>query len=277
MRAFAISTRAAVLAAAVMAGGAVPVMAAPADDVFELLRLDELIEVMREEGLSSGAEMASSMGLRADAVWQERVGAIYDTAAMEEVLRDALDDSLDPAIVPQLTSFFTTAPGADFLEWEIAARRALLDPDVEAAAQEAAAAAFAADNPRLALIGAYIAANDIIESNVSGGMNGSYAFYRGMRAGGALPPELTDSMILQDVWLQEDVLRENTTDWAYSYLFMAYAPADDAALEAYIAFSESEAGQGMSSSLFAAFDTLFVTLSEAMGLAVAQRLATLEL
>lgn len=277
MRAFAITTRAALLAATVMTGGAGIAHAAPVDEVFELLRLDDLMEVMREEGLSSGAEMAASMGLRPDSIWQERVGAIYDIDVMEDVLRSALAESLDPAIIPDLTDFFTSDPGEDFLKWEIEARRALLDPDVEQAAQEAAAAARANDNPRLPLITAYIDANDIIESNVTGGMNGSYAFYRGMRAGGALPPELTDSMILQDVWQQEETLRENTTDWAYTYLFMAYAPADDAALEAYIAFSESEAGQGMSSALFAAFDTLFVTLSEAMGLAVAQRLAVMEL
>lgn len=277
MRAFAISTRSAVFALAALAGAAGPALADPADEVYEILQLDALMEVMRDEGLASGDDMAANMGLRADQSWRDRVAAIYDVDAMGELLRDGIAGSFDAQYLPALTDFFTSEPGSAFIAYEIAARRALLDPDVEEAAMAAAAEALAAESDRINLISSYILANDIIESNVMGGMNGSFAFYRGMRAGGAIPDEVSDEILLQDVWQQEDILRQNTTEWAYSYLYMAYAPATDADLEAYIAFSESDAGQEMTSSLFAAFDVLFNTMSEAMGLAVAQRMATQEL
>ena len=46
---------------------------------------------------------------------------------------------------------------------------------------------------------------------------------------------------------------------------MAYQPLADEDLEAYIAFSETDAGKQMNSALFEAFDGLFVDVSRDLG------------
>ena len=49
-------------------------------------------------------------------------------------------------------------------------------------------------------------------------------------------------------------IRQNTTEWVYSFLLLAYEPLEDADLETYIAFSETGAGQDLNAAMFAAFD-----------------------
>ena len=72
---------------------------------------------------------------------------------------------------------------------------------------------------------------------------------------------MTEDQILTDVWSQEADIRENTTDWLFSFLFMAYAPLDDADLEAYIAFSQTDAGETINRAMFDSFDELFTGIN----------------
>ena len=125
---------------------------------------------------------------------------------------------------------------------ELSARRALLDPDVEAASQDRVTRMGDAGDPRIALIGRFVEANDLVESNVMGALNASYAFYTGLNEGGALGDEMAEDEILSDVWAQEPDVRTETGDWVYSFLVLAYQPLSDADLEAYIGFSRTAAG-----------------------------------
>jgi hypothetical protein len=95
--------------------------------------------------------------------------------------------------------------------------------------------------------------------------------------GGAFPAEMTESDILSDVWAQEPEIRANTEEWIYSFLIMAYDPVAPEDIEAYIAFSETDAGRAANRAIFAAFDGMFEDISLALGRAAARYMATQEL
>ena len=130
---------------------------------------------------------------------------------------------------------------------------------------------------RLAAIDRFIAINDLIEFNVAGGLNSHYAFYSALSEAGAFDRALTEEEILADVWSQEEMLREDNGHWLRSYLVLAYDPLTDAELDAYIAFSGSDAGQRLNRVLFATFDAMFVDISRAVGVAAARHLRGEEL
>lgn len=246
-----------------------------ADEVAELhaaLGLPRLVEVMRQEGIAYGAQIAADLFPGQDSeAWQEMVTLIYDSAWMEAATIAGLRAELAGEDVAAMTAYFTSEPGRTIAALEISAREALLDEAVEEAASEAAAEG--SDTPRMALIRRYIEANDLVENNVSGALNANYAFYAGLTEGGAFDETLTESEILTQVWAQEPQIRQSTTDWVESFLFLAYAPLGEAQLEDYIAFSQSPTGQAMNAALFAAFDPMFDEISHALGLAAARVMA----
>lgn len=266
------------LAVSVVAGTAAAAQeSGDIDRLAAALRLTETMDVMAQEGLDYGDDLAEGLLGGAPPDWAERVAAIYDPARMEAEMRAALSEALAGADIAPIAAFFEAEPGRSFIALELSARTAMLDPEVDAAAREAAAIALADSVPRIAILERFITANDLIESNVMGGLNGNYAFLTGLQAGGALPGGMTEEQILSDVWAQEPEIRASTTEWVYAYLFMAYSPATDADLEAYIAFSESPAGRTINAALFAAYDAMFNRLSHALGLAAAEVMATQEL
>ena len=245
-----------------------------ADALFAALGLSEMIEIMHLEGLSYGEDLATDLlDGQAGPDWPATVGTIYDPVRMEAEVRAAFAESLAGDDVQAMIDFFTTDLGAEIVELEVSARRALLDEDVEAASEEAAAIAMADETPRYEQVTEYIEANDLIEQNVVGAMNSNYAFYLGLMDGGALPGSLTEDQILADVWGQEPEIRRSTTEWVYSFLMLAYQPLTDEDMAAYIAFSETEPGAQLNDALFDAFDDVFKDISQALGQAAAVRMA----
>jgi hypothetical protein len=260
---------------------ALPVRAqeAPTPDMlYDAMRLSEVIGVMRDEGLAYGDELASGLfpgGTPSD--WDDTLAAIYDPVRMEREVRENFADALTGVDLAPMLAFFTSEPGQTFLTLEISARAALIDDAVEQMAKENAAVAMADESPRFQLVRDYVEANDLIESNVVAAMNSNVAFYLGLLHGGALGGDLTEDQVLSNVWAQEPETRANTTEWVYSFLLMAYDPVSDADLQAYVAFSETDAGRALNRALFAGFEPTFQSISTQLGLAAAQGMATSEL
>jgi hypothetical protein len=255
---------------------------APADDaraIFEGLQLPAIIAVMAREGAVHGENLAESVfpSESVPAEWEEVVASIYDAERMESAIFEAFAAELAGDDTAAMRDFFIDGPGAEFARLELAAREAMLDEDVEAAAREAAAMAMAENDPRLELLRRYAEVNDLVEANVVGAMNSNYEYLMGMIAGGAMASEMTEADVLADIWSQEPQIRADTIEWLYSFLLMAYGPASDEEIEALIAFSETEAGQELNSAIFAAFDEVFEDISRALGLASARFMTTTEL
>lgn len=242
------------------------------DRVAEVMRLGDLFQVLREEGIAHGAELQADMfpsGGGAD--WTADVSDIYDAdrlqAAFIEALRARMSDR--PEDMEAIIAFFGSDLGQRIVALEIEARRAFIDTATEEAARVAADDANAAKDPKVALIRQMIEAGDLLEMNVAGALSGSLAFMTGMSESGAYGA-IPQDQLLSDVWGQEEQVRTDTSTWLYAYLGLAYHPLTEAELQSYIAFWESPAGQTLNSGLFGAFDKVFRQVSLDLGRAAGQ-------
>lgn len=236
------------------------------------MMMDEVIGVMREEGLAYGRTLASEMFPdQPSPQWDATVALIYDPVVMRKRFEAGLVVALDgaDAQVSLIETFFASEVGQTALRLEVEARRALLDPAAEDAAKLAWEELHAEGGARVDQLTRFVEANDLIESNVMGALNANLAFYRGLAESGAFPAEMTEDQMLTDVWAQEPDVRAETMDWLYPFLSLAYQPLPDDQLDAYIAFSESDAGTLLNGALFAAFDKVFTQISYDLGRAVA--------
>lgn len=268
--------------AAALTLGAMPALAqdAPsADDLFDALGMPEIIRVMALEGESYGDDLAASMfpGRSDSAQWQQTVSVIYDPERMERDVRSAFAEELDGADIGPMLDFFASDLGQQIVTLEVSAREAMLDESVDEASRDMAASLIEAGGPRIELIDAFIAANDLIERNVVGGMNSNYAFYLGLSDGGGLQVPMSEEDLLRDVWSQEPQIRQDTTEWLYSFLLLAYQPLSDEDLAAYVAFSESAPGQELIKATFNAYNEMFDEISHGMGLAASRYVGGQEL
>ena len=238
------------------------------DQLGEVMQLDALFDVLREEGLAYGdtleADMFPSGG---GAEWRQAVSDIYDVTGLRDRFDAAMKEALgdDPAVLTEIAAFFGSDLGQRIVGLEIEARRVFLDPAGEEAAQVAADDAAAASNPKVALIRRMIEASDLVELNVAGSMTGNLAFMTGMAGTGAYGRDMPQEQILSDIWAQEDRVRADTSTWLYAYLGLAYASLSEAELETYVAFWESPAGKQLNAALFTAFDQVFRPVSSDLG------------
>ncbi|MGR3481949.1 DUF2059 domain-containing protein [Salipiger marinus] len=264
------------VAPVVLICAAAPLPAAPGEALLEAMRVPEIVQVMREEGLDYAQEMGEDL-LPGGATrsWRAVVSQVYDTEAMEEVVRGQFIDSFAGTEAGPLLDFFTSEDGQRVVDLEITARRTLIDDDLEASAREAYQALDGTDDPRLEQIEAFVEANDLVEANVVGAMNASYQFYLGLVDGGAF--EMTEEEILSEVWAQEEDTRSDTREWLYAFLLLAYRPLSDAVLDEYVALSASPEGRAMNRALFAGFNAMYDEISYGLGLAAAQQMLGEEL
>lgn len=242
----------------------------------QTMQFADLIGILRQEGVDYGAQLEADMFPGAGGQgWQATLGLIYDGPRMEEALVAALTRELakSPGDIAAMQGFFGSDLGQKVLKLEIEARRTLLDDAAEEAARIAWEDLGSGGTARVDQLERFVAANDLIESNVMGALNASLAFYQGMQEGGAFGGEMTEEQMLTDVWGQEADVRQQTTEWLYPYLTLAYGPLSDEELDRYLAFSESAEGQVLNAALFVAFDEVFTPISRALGVAVARQMA----
>lgn len=238
------------------------------DTLFEAIGTPKLMELMRVEGLDQSDELRQSMFPERASGWQPIVSSIYDTARMESAFRAAFDEELADVDVTPLLEFFASDLGREIISLELTAREAMIDEDVEEAAREAYNTLATRDPDRNEAINGFVDANDLIELNVAGALNASLAFYRGLADGGSF--ELTEDVILRDVWQQEPEIRAETEGWMFPYLAMAYEPLSDEDLATYQALSVSDAGSDLNRALFAGFDRVFNRISYSLGSAASR-------
>lgn len=246
-----------------------PALAAPSpatQALYDALRLGDVIAIMREEGVEYGAELEADMFPDAGGPgWTAAVESIYDPDLMEDTVLDGLDERIDAGTAETLTEFFISERGRTIVDLEIEARRAMRDDDIEKAAEERAARMREDGDARADLIDRFVTVNGLIDQNVVGAMNSNFAFFRGLDEGGAFGAPMAEDQMIADVWAQEPEIRDDTREWVYGYLTLAYQPLTTADLETYIALTESEEGQELNDAIFAAFDQVYTKISFALG------------
>lgn len=253
-----------------------PARAAEVDELITVLQLPEVFEVLAAEGEAYGKEIDESMLDGAGgASWSAAVHQIYAPDRLLAEFSTAL-----VAALPQSGSgfapvieFFGSGLGQQATTLEISARRALLDPDVEDASRLTLEEMRAGNDPRVALVTDFVEVNDLVESNVSNGLNANFAFYQGLRDAGAIGAEMSEDDVVAEVWSQEDAIREETDIWVHAYLTMAYAPLSDEDIKRYTDFTRRPEAQMMNRALSEAYAQVFRDVSRQLGRAAGVVLA----
>lgn len=239
--------------------------------LIKALNLPDVFEAMRDEGLSYGTDLDQQLLDGAGgAEWMATVGGIYEPDRIWQTFLPRFTAELAGQDIEAMTAFFDSERGQQITRLEIAARRAMLDQALEKQSRETYRTMLGKGDPRLTLLSDLIEANDLLEFNVMGAMNASYAFFNGLVDGKAFDYEITQEDILKDVWMQEPAIRQDTEEWMFAYLALAYAPLSDDDLEAYIEFSSSAAGLALNAALFAGYDEVSINVSKALGLSAAR-------
>ena len=241
--------------------------------LMEALRLHDIIEVVAAEGIAAGPEIEEDMFPgRGGFGWKVELERIYDIPRVMGIMSDDIRANVSEADADVLISFLGSPLGKRIVEGEVAARAAMLDEDVDQAATDLAQKMRREGGRRVEQIAEFIAAYDLVTSNVVGGLNSNYAFYQGLAAGGALPDSMTEDQIVNEVWSQQDTITTETEDWLYAYLLASYAGLSDDEVQTYIAFARTDAAQAFNAVLFDSFGTVFTSISRALGRAVADRM-----
>jgi hypothetical protein len=241
------------------------------DDLMMALQIDDLLTVMRVEGVAYGEELAQDMlpgGITPR--WLSLLDEIYDTEKMRSVVLGGFDNVIEDSDTGPLIDFFSTDLGQRIVQLELSARRAMIDDRVEEAARETYRIRKDAGDARLDQISRFIEVNDLLEENVVGALNASLRFYTGIVDGGGMA--IGEADILSDVWSQEEETRDDTRGWLYGFLLLAYEPLTDAELETYIALSVSPEGRALNRALFRGFNAMYDEISYALGLAAARQM-----
>lgn len=237
--------------------------------LYDALRTDELMEILSEEGLQQSEELRTEMFPgRGGAGWTATIGRIYAPQRLSDVFRDAFSEELRDSDVVPLLEFLDSETGSRIAALEVSARRAIMSDDVEAAARAAYRDLQGGGSEREALIEEFADLNDLIDRNVAGALNANLAFYRGLGSSDGF--DMDEEQMLRDVWAQEAEIREDTTEWVFGFMTLAYEPISDEELRSYVNISSTLVGSDLNRALFAGFDAVFLDVSYAIGAATAQ-------
>ena len=244
--------------------------------LMDVLRIDQLAQILHDEGLIHGQELnADMLEGKGGAGWGMQVSAIHNPERISEGLRRGLEDALQGEVLETAIAFYASDLGQRVVELENTARIAMAEPEIEEAARARFVELDGQDDPRLALIARLIEAGDLITRNVTSGMNNNYQFMRGLADGDVI--EMTEEDILAEILEGRDEQLEDTRTWLGGFMLMAYSPLSPADLEAYARFAESPAGRALNRGLFAGFDPLYEDISYNLGRAVALNMLSEEL
>jgi hypothetical protein len=249
-----------------------PAMAATVETLAKVLQIDDVVAVLRDEGIEHGRAIDRDMlDGQGGEWWADQVAAIHDPGRIRAGLVAALAAGMNPDEIDAAIAFFDTAGGQALLAYETAARRAMADPEVEAIARAAYDQQRRNRDARFDAVARFVAVNDLVERNVAGTLGATFHFLRGMSDGGGL--DWSEAEILDDVWADEEETRRDTASWIHGFLLMAYRPLDLAELDAYVTFSGTDAGQALNAALFDGFESIYADISHALGAATARAMA----
>ncbi|MEM9434190.1 MAG: hypothetical protein AAGA12_09725 [Pseudomonadota bacterium] len=237
---------------------------------YAALKMDDVFEVLRLEGLEAGEDITEDGEVQPSNSWTRRLEAIYSIEKMEATFYTGLIESggLDGSL--EAIEFFEGALGRRIIQIELDARIALHDEDIEADVRGWVEAMRKADDDRLDLYDEFIAVNDLIDGNVMGALNSNLAFYQGMASNPNFDTGMPQAFMLSTVWEQEPEIRESVTDWSMNFSTLAYSVLSVEEMQEYIEISASEAGQRFNTALFGGFDYMFEQQSYELGQATAE-------
>ncbi|WP_209596233.1 DUF2059 domain-containing protein [Ruegeria sp. HKCCSP351] len=243
------------------------------DRLAKAMRLTQVMEILVHEGQGHRETLDNTfLDNKGGAFFESQVNRIYDPLWMRQHMTNAFKDGLSDVQLDQAILFFESDLGQTIVTLENSARRAMSDQAIEDMAREAYKSA-KRSTAQFTLVKEYIEANDLIEKNVQGALTFDYSFFQGLD----VDARTDDQELLAELLLQKDSRAEETEEWLFSFLLMAYRPLDEAQMRENIAFSRTETGQALNDAVFDGFDRIFNDISYRLGQAVAQALRASDL
>lgn len=231
----------------------------------------DVLSIMSVENLRGANEVEEQLfpGM-GGAGWHSVAAELNSPDRLIYLFEQAFDETaLSTEDIATTQAFIDSESGTRLIEGELAARRNFLEEGAVAAARDALVAAATAHDPRLLLLERLSDATGLIDRNVDSALSLRFALFRGLIAGGAFDNEVSDGIMLSEVYSSESELRYAAAEWLFAFQLEAYSNATDEDLEAYIAFKEHPAGRALNAALFAAFDDMLIDLSYDLGYAAA--------
>lgn len=239
-------------------------------EIVSLMRFDELIEVVRLEGLADSEQLPEQMMLgQGGSAWQEQLTHIYNSQSMRDTVTEAFSEKLGQEDLGGILRFISSDAWQEAIDLEVAGRIALLDPDVEEAAFEAYYRIEAENTRRLQDLRELVEVANLVDDNVAGVMNGIYRFNLGLQAGG-INMGYTDDEMLSQIWAEERTIRGEVSDWMYSFLLLAYDPMETGSLRKQIEFFKTSDGKCLNRAIFESFEVVLDDIAFQMGFSVAE-------
>ncbi|MEO0486668.1 MAG: hypothetical protein AAF092_12230 [Pseudomonadota bacterium] len=241
--------------------------------LMDALRMDEVVDILVEEGTSSALEIEASMFPdRGGAAWADEVARIYDADLRSAQIKGVMEDIMSADALPPVLAFLESERGARIMTLEVTARRAFIDPDMEEVALEIFADAETEHAELFANVMEFIEVNDLIDQNVEGAFTANFAFAQGATNAGAFAG-LSAAQLAAQMWAGEEAVAADVEQWMFAYLMTAYSPLESSDLEAYIALSRTEAGQTLNQAIMDSFGALFEDISYDVGAAAGRFMA----
>lgn len=239
-------------------------------EFLDLIGIERLVGVMSLEGIADGQGLPEeAFGVLPGDGWGETLAEIYDADTMRAATEAAFMDAFEPRHRDEVEEFVASDAWQNAIDLEVAARMALLDPEVEEMVFDNADRDSIRDGTRARKIRRLIREAEMLDYNVESNLNSMLAFYLGLGDGG-FGLELSEDDLYAMILSEQEGMEQDIQDWLFAVLMMAYDPLSNRHLDQQIAFWQTTEGAAFNAALFRAFDVLFSDLSYELGKAAAQ-------
>ena len=251
-------------------------MAQPSEQLYQLLHLDELVDIVSEEGLADAKATADAylQGITRGN-FGVSISQIYDKKSLSSKVKQMFSKALPTATANSLIAFYKSELGVQVSQLEVSARRAISDPSIEKYVIDRALEAEVQGKSRPQLLRSAINKMDWVKQNLAGAYEARFAFLAALSEVEAL--RLDQARIFTLMQSDQEALSLEIEEWLLGYMYMAYSPLSDDELAAYMRFQASPEGMALNEVLFDTFSRLNTENAEKLGQFTASALSAQDL
>ena len=235
------------------------------DKLFKALHMDEIVEIIRAEGIEEATRTAE-IYLRSkgkNGTFRSDIDILYDPKNLSTFLVEGIANRLSKKDVELVLVFYNGSLGAKIAQLEASARLAISDNAIKSMAIETAKSAGSKDLQRYKMLKENINELELVEYNMKGALASQYGFLTALSRSADI--NLSQDRILSMLSGSEEELREEVSAWLMGYSYMAYQPLSDDDLQLYLDFLMSTSGKALNAALFDVFNALSVKTASALG------------
>lgn len=238
-------------------------------EMLSQMRFGEIVTIMREEGISDSRELPKDLMMgQVGASWEHALSSIYDIEMMTQTVESLFLGSLGSKNLEGILEFVSSAAWQTAMDLELAARHAMLAPEIEQMAYDSYYQALSKNTRLVRDLEALVDSADLVEQNVVGALNGMYQFNLGLVDGG-LEMGYTEDELLAQIWTEEESIRNDVSEWMFAFLMLAYDSIERQMLLEQIRFFQTSEGRRLNAAMFDAFDGMLNDITYQLGFALA--------